>query len=194
MKKGGRAAVIPLGEVNPPPAPLVGAEQGVLDRLPEAEATAKKRVFSPPYNPPRRPAHSAGPAKRALKIRPVFDQNFDRFLTSIFGRFGVVLGRQVGVILAPFGGQDRPRSLQNASWKHIFIKNVNFALVLRNPIPERPWGPQDGAQNAPRSAQDGSKRLLKRNFFALENRLKFGRVWGPILVDFGLPNPLQKKW
>ena len=41
MKKSGRAAVIPLGEVNPPPAPLVGAEQGVLDRLPEAEATAK---------------------------------------------------------------------------------------------------------------------------------------------------------
>ena len=27
--------------LNPPPAPLVGAEQGVLDRLPEAEATAK---------------------------------------------------------------------------------------------------------------------------------------------------------
>ena len=112
----------------------------------------------------------------------------------MFGRFGVVLGRQVGVILAPFGGQDRPRSLQNASWKHIFIKNVNFALVLRNPIPERPWGPQDGAQNAPRSAQDGSKRLLKRNFFALENRLKFGRVWGPILADFEVPDPLPKKY
>ena len=31
MKKGGRAAVIPLGEVNPPPAPE-GSEQGVLDR------------------------------------------------------------------------------------------------------------------------------------------------------------------
>ena len=136
-------------------------------------AKLKKRVFSPPYNPPRRPAHSAGPAKRARKIRPVFDQNFDRFLTSIFARFGVVLGRQVGVILGPLGGQDRPRSVQNASWKPIFIKNVNVALVLRNPIPERYLGPQDGFQNAPRSAQDGSKRLSKRNFFALENRLKF---------------------
>ena len=26
-------------------------------------------------------------------------------------------------------------------------------------------------------------------FFALENRLNFGLVLGPILVDFGLPNP-----
>ena len=41
MKKGGRAAVIPLGEVNQPAAPLVGAEQGVLDRQPKAEVTAK---------------------------------------------------------------------------------------------------------------------------------------------------------
>ena len=136
-------------------------------------AKLKKRVFSPPYNPPRRPAHSARTAKRACKIRLVFDQNFDRFLTSIFGRFGVVLGRQVGFILGPLGGQDRPRSVQNASWKLILMKNVNFALALRNPIPERFWGPQDGAQNAPRSAQDSSKRLLERNFFALENRLKF---------------------
>ena len=31
MKKGGRAAVIPLGEVNPPPAPEV-AEPGVSDK------------------------------------------------------------------------------------------------------------------------------------------------------------------
>ena len=105
--------------------------------------------------------------------RLFFDQNFDHFLDSIFGRFGVVLGRQVGVILGPFGGQDRPRSVQNASWKLIFIKHVNFALVLRIPMPERYLGPQDGAQNAPRSAQDGSKRVLKGNFFALENRLKF---------------------
>ena len=63
---------------------------------------------------------------------------------------------------------------------------MNFAPVLRNPIPERYFGSQDGLQNAPRSAQDGSKRLLKSNFFALENRLKFGLVLDPILVDLGL--------
>ena len=164
-------------------------EQGVLDRSPRAQSTAKsphlkaiiclkisanlkKQVYSPPYNPPRRPAHSAGPAKMDHKIRLVVDQNFDRFLTSIFGRFGVVLGRQVGVILGTFGGQDRPRSVQNASWKPINIKNVNFHQILRFPIPELYFGPQDGLQNAPRSAQDGSKRLLKSNFFALENPLK----------------------
>ena len=41
----------------------------------------------------------------------------------------------------------------------------------------------------PRSAQEGCKRLLKNNFVVLENRLKFGLVLGPILVDFGLPKP-----
>ena len=41
-----------------------------------------------------------------LKIRLVVDQIFDHFLTSIFGRFGVVLGCHLGVILGTFGGQD----------------------------------------------------------------------------------------
>jgi len=108
-----------------------------------------------------------------LKIRLVVDQNFDRFLTSIFDRFWVVLGCQVGVIFGTFGGQDGPRSVQNASWKLIDIQNVNFHQTLRLPIPQRFLEPQDASQNAPRSAQDGSKRLLKSNFFALENRLKF---------------------
>ena len=65
------------------------------------------------------------------------------------------------------------------------MKNVNFHQILRPLIPERKFGPQDGLQNAPRSAQDGSKRLLKTNFFAAQNHLKFGLVLASILVDFG---------
>ncbi len=107
------------------------------------------------------------------KIRLVVDQNFDHFLTSIFGRFGVVLGRHLGVIFGTFGGQDGPSSVQNASWKRIIIKNVNVHETLRLPIPQRYLEPQDGLQNAPRSAQDGSKSLLESNFFALENHLKY---------------------
>ena len=122
------------------------------------------------------------------KIRLVVDQNFDHFLTSFFGRFGAVLGVHLGVIFGTFGGQDRPRSVQNTSWKLIFIKNVNFHQTLRLLIPQRFLEPQDGSQNAPRSAQDGSKSLLESNFFGLENRLKFGRVLDAILVDFGSPN------
>ena len=118
-------------------------------------------------------AHSAGWTQEAHDRRLESDQNFAHFLDSILDRFWVVLGRQVGVIFGTFGAQDAPSSVQNASWKLINIKNVNFAPVLRFPIPERFPGPQDGAQNAPRSAQDGSKRLLKSNFFALGNRLKF---------------------
>ena len=40
----------------------------------------------------------------------------------------------------------------------------------------------------PRSAQEGSKRLLKIHFFAFKNRLKICFLWGPILVDFGVPS------
>ena len=94
-------------------------------------------------------------------------------MTSIFARFGVVLGRHLGVIFGTFGGQVGLSSAQNESCKLISIKNMNFVLVLRFPIPERFFVPQDGDQNAPRSGQDGSKRLLKSIFFALENRLKF---------------------
>ena len=149
-------------------------------------------VFNPPYNPPRSPAHSAGRTKEAHKSRLESDQNFDHFLDSIFDRFGVVLGRQVGLIFGTFGGQDRASSLQNASCKLINIKNVNFHQILRPLVPERKLGAQDGLQNASRSAPDGSKRFLKSIFFALENCSKFGLVLGPILVDFGLPIGGQK--
>ena len=138
--------------------------------------------------------HSAGRAQETHPGRLEIDQNFDHFLTSIFGRFWVVLGRQVGVIFGTFGAQVRPSCVQNASWKLINIKNVNFHQILRLLIPERYFGPQDGLQNAPRSAQDGSKRLLKTIFFALENRLNFGLVLGPILVDFEPPKPSKKDW
>ena len=128
----------------------------------------------------------------ARKMRLVVNQNFDHFLASIFDRFWVVLGHQVGVIFRTFGGQDRPRSLQNASWKPINMKIVNFAPVLRFPLPEHCCWPQDGVKNAPGSAQDGSKRLLKSIFFALENRLKFGLVLGSDFGRFWSPNPSQK--
>ena len=50
-------------------------------------------------------AHSAGLTQKAHSGRLVFDANFDHFLDSIFDRFGVVLGRQVGVIFGTLGGQ-----------------------------------------------------------------------------------------
>ena len=66
---------------------------------------------------------------------------------------------------------------------------MKFHEILRPLVPERKFGPQDDLQNAPRSAQDVPKRVLKSNFFALENRLKIGLVLAPILVGFGLPKP-----
>ena len=143
-------------------------------------AKLRKRVFSPPYNPPRRPTHSAGPAQVDHHERLFLDQNFNHFLTSILDRFGVVLGRHLGVIFGTFGLEDRPSWVQNASWKRINIKNVIFHQILRPLIPERKFAPQDGFQNASRSAPDGPKRLLESNFFVLEHRLKFGLVLGTV--------------
>ena len=152
--------MFPLGGGNPPPAPEGRSLRrvGHLGAVAEVAKGAKilaiivcillhiffGGVLYPPYNPPRRPAHSAGLAQKAHGGRLEIDQNFDHFLDSIFDRFWVVLGRQVGVIFGLFGGQVRPSSVQNASCKLINIKNVNFAPVLRNPIPERDFGPQDG--------------------------------------------------
>ena len=81
--------------------------------------------FDPPIFPPGPPR--IPPGRPQKPINPIFfDQNFDHFLDSIFARFWIVLGRHVGVMFALFGGQVRPSSVQNASWKVIFIKNVNL--------------------------------------------------------------------
>ena len=90
--------------------------------------------------------------------------------------------RSFSAFSAPKFGQLRSKTrLESVSTS----KNVNFHQTLRLPIPQRYLEPQDGLQNVPRSAQDGPKRLLKTNFFALEHRLKFGIVLAPILIDLG---------
>ena len=58
-------------------------------------------------------------------------------------------------------------------WLGGLLLLADFAPILRFPIRKLLFGPQDGAQNGPRSAQDGSKTLLKSAFIALENRLGF---------------------
>ena len=64
---------------------------------------------------------------------------------------------------------------------------MNVHEILRPLVPERKFGSQDDLQNAPRSAQDVPKRVLKSNFFALENRLKIGLVLDVVFDRFWLP-------
>ena len=116
-------------------------------------------VFSPPYDPPRRPAHSAGRVQKCSPAPLEIDQNFDHFLDSIFDRFWVVLGRQVGVIFGTCGAQDAPSCVQNASWKLINIKNVIFhqthARVYRSAYLAPKMAskmPQDRPKTAPRGS------------------------------------------
>ena len=112
-------------------------------------------VFCSPLYPPIPPAHSAKTTKKTRDRRLESDQIFDHFLGSILGRFWAVLGRHLGVIFGTFGGQVGPSSLQNASWKLIFFKNVNFAPVLRFPIKHLFFVPQDGP---PKWPQIGPRR------------------------------------
>ena len=130
-------------------------------------------VLAPPYSPSRSPALSAGLPQKLRADGPCCDQNFDQFLTSIFYRFWAVLGCHLGVIFGTFGGQVAPSSVLNAFRKLMFVKNVKTHETLRLSLSQGFAPPQDGFRNAPRSALEGSKRLLKSDFYALENRVKF---------------------
>ena len=141
------------------------ASKTLARRLQDASKTVQvdsKDALDRPRSP-KTAQDASKPAPEASRLR----------FFAIFDRCLVVLGRHLGVIFGTFGGQVGPRSVQNASWKLIFVKNVKIHQILRPLIPERKLGPQDGLQNAPRSAQDGSKTVLESNLFGLEIRLKF---------------------
>ena len=62
---------------------------------------------------------------------------------------------------------------------------MNFPQILRFPIRKRFVGPQDDLQNASRSAQDGSKTVLKSVFLDVKNNLNFCLVSGLVFHGFG---------
>ena len=100
------------------------------------------------------------------------------------GRFGVPSRGHFWHFWLPRSAKFGPERVLEA-YQH---EKRNCSPNTRPRVPERHIGAQDATQNAPRSTPDGPKRLLKSNFFAFENRLKFGLVLGPILVDFGSQN------
>ena len=106
---------------------------------------------------------------------------------SILGRLGAPSWDHFGHFGWPRWAKINPKCILEAyqHQKREFSRNITFSNTFGVFLP------QDGSQNAPRSAQDGPKRLLKSFFFALENRLKFGLVLGSILVDLGLPKRSQ---
>ena len=137
--------------------------------------------------PPGRPQKRMATVFCSIKILIIF---WTRFLVDFGSSWGAKLGSFSALLAPKFGQVASKTRLGSLSTS----KNVNFHQTLRLPMFQRFLEPQDGLQNAPRSAQDGSKRLLKSNFFALENRLKFGLVLGAILARFWLPNPSRKTW
>ena len=60
--------------------------------------------------------------------------------------------------------------------------------ILRFPILLPLFGPQDGAQEGPRSHQDGSKRVPAMIFNRIDFGLRFSSIWGPSWKLFGVPN------
>ena len=99
--------------------------------------STKAGLYTPLLFPPGGPRIPPGRPQEVHDGLPFFDQNSHRFLAPIFGRFGAVLGPSWGVIFGPLGAQVGPSSLQDAFRKPIFVKNVDFAPVLRFPI--RKW-------------------------------------------------------
>ena len=69
---------------------------------------------------------------------------------------------------------------------------MNFPQILRFPIRKRFVGPQDDFQNASRSAQDGSKTVLKSVFLDVKNNLNFCLVSGLVFHGFGRPQGTRK--
>ena len=64
----------------------------------------------------------------------------------------------------------------------------DFSPRTRPRVRERKFPSQDGLQNAPRSAQDGSKTVLEGHFGHVKNRTDFGCVLASILDHFGSQN------
>ena len=133
-------------------------------------------------------AHSVGPTPKAHPGRLVCDQNFHHFLDSIFDRFGVVLGRQVGsfsALLAPKLSQVVSKSrLARLSLSKTLIFTKHYACRYRSTI-FHPKMTSKWPKLGPRRLQEA----LENDFLAVEHRLKIGLV---LDVDFGrfwLPNP-----
>ena len=104
-----------------------------------------------------------------LICRSKFRVCFDIYFLPILGRFEVPSWGHFRPVWRPSSVKFGPKRVLE-TYQH---EKRDFSPNTRPRVPERKFGPQDGLQNAPRSAQDGSKRLLKSNFFALENRLGF---------------------
>ena len=106
MKKGGRAAVIPLGEVNPPPPEGLERVQTEIEIVFEffeiKESSQAPR--SPQGSPRELAARFLVPPNRS-KIDPKINQNFDVILVS----FLVPLGSLLASLLDPLGRPNRPK-------------------------------------------------------------------------------------
>ena len=111
------------------------------------------------------PSESFGPTLFRSKFRSFFDIDF----WSILGRFGAPSWGHFWHFWRPSWTKIHPKRVLEA-YQH---PKHDFSPTTRPRVRERHIGAQDASQNAPRSAQDASKRLLKSIFFALEHRLTF---------------------
>ena len=103
-KAGGAAGASAAGVLDPAAPPSAGGRVRItLVKLAFPELSVPIPTLDNPSQVvaplPRSPSQGVQCASL------IFDQNFHHFLTSIFGRFGVVLGCHLEVIFGTFGGQ-----------------------------------------------------------------------------------------
>ena len=141
----------------------------------------------PPFylNPSLAPKIAPRSPQDAPKIHPKIRTIFGIDFGPIWSRSGTPTWRHFRPFCRPRSAKFGPKRV----WKAGQHEKRDLPPNTRPRVRERKFQSQDGLQNAPRSAQDGSKKLLENNFLAFENRLIFGLVLGAVLDRFWLPKP-----
>ena len=123
----------------------------------------------------------------------------DLMIFSIVFRchFWIDWGSNLAVILNPFGGPNQPNcGLRCSSKRELLQKRAFYETFVKTNEFWWFWL-QDRAQNDPRQAQDGSKRVLIAFFFDVEFCLRFWSIWDSILSPFwpskSIPNRSKNK-
>ena len=105
----------------------------------------------------------------------------------LFDRFGVGLGTLLGPLLGAKLAPNRSKFGPEGSRDDNLLKKLFFHEILRFPILFGLRGTQDGAQEGPRSDQEGPERVPKAIFFCIEISLRFLIDFGSVLGRFGGP-------
>ena len=167
--------------------------------------STKAGLYTPLLFPPGVPRIPPDRPQEGGASSPFFDQNSHRFLVSIFGRFGAVLGPSWGVI---FGPLEPPSSLKMASrgvlkaylcQKRRFCSHTTFSntkTAFWTPR-RRPKRPKIGPRRLQGSIEEHFWGSSKSYQILHRFQCRLGSIWGAKMgaQKLGCPPPLlASRW